>query len=294
MNGGDFLDGLDERLDIARRLLRTPSPSKLLEQANRLDNFNVSLLYGYVRSFVSLAFTGDVEVAARSQGQTRQTVKRHILELENLLETALFEQVGARSRLTEMGALWLPRAQEFSELASAFLNRKGLNDAEYRSTQIPLRMLLNDGTNSQQLRHFALCWMEGEKSICSGWFEEFSSSCIVYRRIHGAWGARSIGSKSAFRLWYGAEMAQQSEGKTLENMASGDDLGGEVNFLLDSVYTRGGLHFSEVACKLDKPGSAFRVPVLYQRLIAEFIDELERPVVVSIIRFIDPQRDPVP
>ncbi|MEM7751763.1 MAG: LysR family transcriptional regulator [Pseudomonadota bacterium] len=288
MQSIDKLDTLDERVNIARRLLRHQDPTALLDHAQGLDGCNINLLYGYVRSFVRLAYLGDVQKVADGLGITRQSVRNHILELENLLEVQLFDKIGAMSRLTSMGALWLPRAQEFHELAGAFLRRRGSNSAHYHSTQLPLRMLMNDETNSAQLREFARAWMQGVNRVDISEFKHFEPYCIVYERREGAWVSRSIGQNSAFASWFGADVAKNSEGKKLIDMETGSDLQDEVSFLLDGVYTRGGLHFSEVACNLLRPGWMERRPALYQRLLAEMIDECGQPVIASMIELIDP------
>lgn len=284
----DYLDSLDERMDIARRVLRYGDPANFFDQAVQMDNFNVNLLYGYVRSFVKLAYLGDVRAASDQLRITRQSIKRHILELENLLDVQLFERVGATSRLTSMGTLWLPRAQEFSELAAAFLNRRGANQAHYQSTQLPFRMLLNDRSNSRLLHDFANAWLCSNQTLDCEAIRPFREQCIVYERKAGAWVSREIGEKSAFCLWFGSKITKASVGQRLAKMETGDDLQDEIAFLLDSVYTRGGVHFSEVACNLHSPNHSGRIPVLYQRLLAELTDEYDRPVVASIIEITDP------
>ena len=73
-------------------------------------------------------------------------------------------------------------------------------------------------------------------------------------------------------------------------METGNDIGDEILLLLDTVYTRGGLHFSEAACFLKNANLTSRAPAFYQRLLAEMIDEHGRPVVASIIEVTDPLR----
>lgn len=289
----DHLEGdcLDDRMAVARRLLRMKNPTEFVERACRLDNFNINLLFGYVRSFVRLAYLGDVNIAAKELGVTRQSIKRHIHELENLLECELFSHIGSPSRLSERGVLWMPRAQEFIELSGVFLNRRGVAKAEYQSTQLPLRMLMRDSSNSALLRAVANYWMQGNQATTGPEFTKFAEHTIIYERQSGTWAAKVIGVKSAFCQWFGPEIAKSSEGKTVAEMATGSDLRDEVSFLLDGVYTRGGLHFSEVSCKLQRPNVDGRVPVLFQRLLAEYVDELERPVVVSVIDIINLQKD---
>mmetsp|Transcript_22284 Transcript_22284/g.35496 ORF Transcript_22284/g.35496 Transcript_22284/m.35496 type:complete len:107 (+) Transcript_22284:1356-1676(+) len=88
-----YSDTLEERLGLARKLLRLQSPKTFLNDASKLSNFNVNLLYGYVRSFVSLAYRGDIALTAKELKQSRHSVKRHILELE-CLTSAPMVQIG--------------------------------------------------------------------------------------------------------------------------------------------------------------------------------------------------------
>ena len=111
----------------------------------------------------------------------------------------------------------------------------------------------------------------------------------------GRWASRRIGGRTAFADWYGNETASNSEGKPIVEMETGKDLGQEVTLLLDGVYTRGGMHFSEVACRLPGQDEGDRQPLLYQRLLAEAVDDAGVPVVNSIVQIIGlHQRDPMP
>ena len=119
--------------------------------------------------------------------------------------------------------------------------------------------------------------------------------CILYERKSGQRISRSIGGRAAFTDWFGNDIAQASEGKVLSQMHTGTDLENEVMLLLDGVYTRGGLHFSEVSCNLTGVEPGKRTPLLYQRLLAELVDRTGQPVVASIIQIIGlHQTDPMP
>lgn len=285
-------DELEARISIAKALIREANPLDVLQSAEEGGSYNVHLLYGYIGSFVKLAYVGDVNLAAEALSVTRQTVKRHIVELEDLLDAQLFDVVASKSRLTSLGNLWLPRAQELMDVASAFLRRKTSANAAYLSTHIPLRHLFNGDDCSPDLRELAYAWKRSDFKLNSDEILPFLDRCIVYERQNGRWYTRSMGENAAFSQWFGKEEAQKSVGQPISDIATSEELYGEVNYLLDRVYTQGGLFLTEVACALGKPGHDQRVPVMYQRLMAELVDESGRPVVVSMISFIDPQRDP--
>lgn len=281
------LDDLDKRLELARRVLRMENADAFLTEMGDRERYNANLLFGYVRSFVRLAYLGDVSIAARELETTRQTIGRHIMELENLLECTLFEAVGANSRMTEWGVLWLPRAEEIFDTCSALFSKKDKRNTEYRSTQLPLRMLLRDSSISKRLSAFAGAWMLGDKSLSCERMAQFHDHWITYERKKGTWCARSVGANSALSQFYGQDLATNSAGATIQQMISGTELRDEISFLLDSIYTRGGIHFSEVACRLIKPGTTEPITVLYQRVLVELSDENERPVVGSVIELMN-------
>lgn len=289
----DYLETLEARIEIKTRLLRTEDPSAILESADLLDSCDANLLYGYVRTFVKLAYSGNVNSVADRLGMTRQSIKNHIVQLENLLEAALFERVGTNSRLTDMGTLWLPRAQEFYEAASVFLRRTGAKNARYRSTNLPLRMLIKDETSSNLLRRFAHSYNLGANETDHPEFLQFREECIVYEVDQGAWGSQQIGSKTPFAQWFGVDAAQNSTGKPLSDMVTGDDLRDEISFALDECYLKGGLHFAEVACDYRTPNGDGRETVFYQRLLADMTKEKGRPQIVSLIDVVThPQTSP--
>lgn len=288
VSGTDYVDTLEARLDTARRLLRSEDPAAIVRSAEGLAGANITLLYGYVRSFVRLSYNGNVDDAAQRLGLTRPTVQRHIVELENLLEVPLFERIGRSSKLTNMGVLWLPRAEEFLNVGAAFIRGERTNKASYRSTQLPFRALMSDESSSALLKSFAEAWLSGARQINAHGFQAHRSRCIIYQRQYGKWAALEINAESALAQWFGADRISASVGKPISEIETGDELQDEISFQLDRLYVQGGLLFSEIACNLHHPSEDARRPALYQRLLAEMVDEHDQPAIASMIAFIDP------
>ncbi len=278
------LDDLDGRMDTARRVLRMENPEQFIQNALDREKFNLNLLFGYLRSFVKLAYAGDIRRVAQDLDTSRQTVARHIHELENMLNADLFHELGVSSRLTERGVLWLPRALEICELARDFSLRCGANPADYQSTQLPLRMLFKDEASSSLLRSFVRKWELSEtKDTACSCFDDFRDCWIIYERRGGRWASREIGANSAFAQFYGTDFVRPGMG--LDEMAGADDMHDEVCFLLDSLYTRGGVHFSEVSCRAAKPGTQERQSILYQRALVE-VSVGDKPQIASVIEIL--------
>lgn len=282
------VDELDDRLEVARRALRVDGVDEIIASAMNREKYNINILFGYIRSFVGLAAVKDVSVVADQFSTTRQTIGRHVHELENMIGCELFASIGARSELTDSGRLWTSRASEILDLAAPFMVGASVEGPRYRSTQVPLRVLLDEGSKSSpRLREFVNAWMRCDKRLASPDLARFCSELIVYERRNGAWYAKQIGENTALSDRYGIEDTTVGAGMRVTEIMSGADLHDEVSFLLDAVYTRGGVHFSEVSCRLVNPITGLREPMLYERALVELTDDLGKPVIASLIQVFD-------
>jgi hypothetical protein len=75
-----------------------------------LAQVNQPLLFEMIRSFTTLARTLNLSHAVEELNSTRQTVRRHIAQLEELRGERLFDVINRRYELTEAGNAALPSA----------------------------------------------------------------------------------------------------------------------------------------------------------------------------------------
>ena len=76
------------------------------------EDVTYSLLHEMIRSFTTLARTLNLSHAVKELGSTRQTVRRHIAQLEEAKGVVLFTIEDRQYYLTEEGARALPEAQD--------------------------------------------------------------------------------------------------------------------------------------------------------------------------------------
>lgn len=276
----------DWRVEMARVAFTAKNPRDVFEVAASAEGFSTNLLFGYVRAFVRLAYLRDVNSVAKEMKTTSQSISLQIRKLENMLECRLFEYVGVQSRLTPIGVAHLSRASEIFELACAFLSRRAATDAEYRYISLAMRELKHRDGAPQILRDFYSAWLTGSQSTSCPLLKSFKSNWILYERRAGVWYAREVGDYSSLAQWYGVEKTRSSAGLSVSDMISGSELSDEMSFILDSLFVKGGGHYSEVSCKLPKPGHEGSVHTVYQRVVVELVDDAGHPVFGSITAFL--------
>lgn len=276
------LDDRDWRVEVARLAFTADNPKEVLEAAAYSQESNTSFLFGYIHAFVRLTHLGDVNAVAAEFQSSAQSITLKVRKLEDLLECRLFESVGTVSRLTPNGVAYLPRALELFDLSCAFLSRRAATRANYRYIPIAMRDLRHRDGAPQILADFYSAWLNGSQSTSCSRLQRFKPKWILYERRAGVWYSREIGDHSTLAKWYGVEKARRSTGLSVADMISGYQLRDEISFILDSLFVKGGGHYSEVSCELPKPGHQGRVHIVYQRVIVELIDDVGRPVFGSV------------
>ena len=88
----------------------------------------------HLRSFVVVAKTGNLTLAAKQLFTTPPAISAHIKALEEELQTALFIRSSKGMQLTEKGELLLPKAQDTLDSALSLVNEAAENQQEIIGT----------------------------------------------------------------------------------------------------------------------------------------------------------------
>ena len=88
----------------------------------------------HLRSFVVVAKTGNLTLAAKQLFTTPPAISAHIKALEEELQTALFVRSSKGIQLTEKGELLLPKAQNTLDSALSLVNEAADNQHEIIGT----------------------------------------------------------------------------------------------------------------------------------------------------------------
>lgn len=223
------------------------------------------LLFEMVRSFSTLAKRLNLSHAVEELGSTRQTVRRHISNLEDIKGEILFRVVDRRYELTDAGKRALPEADEILARGHAwlrgqsyhvgglqYLSHKEPNGWFFHQQQHTLRTIWTQ--ESALMRETFRSWAMGGGNIEAEELRHMRPYLIVYRRTEAGWICVEFGDQSFYVRWFGQEKARSSVGNGIGNMPGGEgfarmldqsfrEVENTQNARIDHVYTmvpRGG------------------------------------------------------
>ena len=218
------------------------------------------LLYEMVRSFVTLARTLNLSHAVAELKSTRQTVRRHIAQLEDMGGKALFVIDDRRYQLTDAGLEALPEAEDILARCNVWArgqvrHQDGMslyaadfpNGGNFYQQQKPINTIW---TSERPLHAAALkAWALGEGELDSPAFQKIRPYAMVYRNSPNGWICVELGEQSSYVSWFGLANARSSVGRVLGELPGGPDFGRllsmpfheveqALNARVDHIYTQ--------------------------------------------------------
>lgn len=201
-----------------------------------------NLLFEMLRSFVELANSLNLSRATEVTGITRQTLKRHISNLEELRGAPLFDLVDRRYVLTSEGEAALPEAKALLERSVAWVRAEGpwveglqkveTPDGLYSSRQLPLRALW-EREGSCTAAYDA--WSASRGILGHKALDQFRPRLVVFRPLGDEWVCVWLGAKSVLAEMIGDVQAGSAVGMTLNQILQGFGHAHCVEDLFDSV-----------------------------------------------------------
>lgn len=236
------------------------------------------LLHEMIRSFTTLAKTLNLSHAVKELGSTRQTVRRHITQLEEAKGVALFSVEDRQYRLTEEGERALPEALDILARGNAWLNRntRHVDGLQLFSTTLPngwcfwqqqhsLSRIWN--SPSCLMRETLRSWSMSGGDIESPLMEHVRPYLIVYRHTIAGWICVEFGEESFFVKWFGWAKARSSVGRSLGRMPGGDDFARMLDQPFHEVQTTQSVRLDHVFTLVPRESDGTLQPVNYQRLM---------------------------
>jgi biotin operon repressor len=218
-----------------------------------------------MRSFVGLAKTLNLSQAVEQLGSTRQTVRRHIPQLEAAMGTQLFEVDQRRYALTEQGARALPPAQilldqgavwyhgQFEHVAGmlkfSFENDSGWY---YHQQQQPMDVLW--ACKSDLLRAAVKGWSMAEGQLESPALAAIRPYILVYRENTEGWICVEVGEKSLYSNWSGWAQARSSVGRSLNSLPGGEAVSSLVDIPFQEINLGRSIRLDQVVTELPLGG----------------------------------------
>ncbi len=243
-----------------------------------LSTRNYPLLFEILRSFSTLASTLNLSHAVRELGSTRQTVRRHIAQLEEIKGGELFVVTERQYELTDLGHKVLPEALDLLARAEAWVRgaTKMIGGMQYLyqatdsgwffyQQQHPIGKLRE--STGTMLQDTLKAWAYSGGDVEHDEMLAVRPKCQIFRRSEGRWLFTEVGDESSFVTWYGRSRALSTIGRTMGEMPGGAKFGLLVGEAYREVEANESIRLDHVYSVFKAPDSDDLVPVCFERLL---------------------------
>lgn len=241
---------------------------------------NSGVTVAMLRAFVCLSKNLNLSKTCTELGATRQTVRRHITDLETIRGETLFEVIERQYHLTEQGLASLDDAKSLLLQLDSWAGQSALRKNSKQSLE---KIQYTDDTGlkffSQQhsisqvalkglplMRKTFVAWGKAETRIEHQDMAAIRPYTVLYRMSPAGWVFVDVGAESAYAKWFGWAWSKSAIGKLMNE----DDVGDEYNEFIAGAYSRiyeeGGVRLDHIYAYLPKDGGD-PLPVTFQRLL---------------------------
>ena len=249
-------------------------------------HFHQPLLFEMLRSFTVLAKHLNLSHAVAELNSTRQTVRRHIAQLEEMKGGDLFLLKDRQYALTDLGQKVLPEAEDLIARAEGWMRGhssivNGLQRLQFTAPdgwflhqqQHPLGRVFK--SKSDVLRRVLSAWAESGGQIESEAMESVRKYLMVFRRVGPDWLCVEIGEESSFVSWFGKAKAQSSIGRSTEMFPKSGSFGYLVGLAYQEVEASECLRLDHTLTRIPRTDGGEHVTLSYERLLgaARFPDD---------------------
>lgn len=265
--------------------VNAPSPN--------LSELNQPLLFEMIRSFTTLADTLNLSHAVAQLNSTRQTVRRHISQLEELRGEELFRTRDRRYELTEAGEAALPEARELLMHAKVWSRgqtgmrgslqylQAQVGDLVFYQQQQPMGDIWRD--ESLLLRETYRAWVMGAGEIESPHLEHVRPYLMVYRNSDSGWIVVEFGNRSAYVDWFGVDYARSSIGRPIARLPAGEEFGRMLDQSFLDIETTQTARLDHVYTRMPARDNPTQATMAYQRLMMAGFFPDRSPAVMTLV-----------
>lgn len=263
------------------------------DSSQNLTTMNQPLLFEMIRSFTTLAETLNLSHAVAKLNSTRQTVRRHISQLEEMRGEPFFRIVDRRYELTDAGNAALPEAYDLLVRARAwskgqsgsfgklqYLKARAGNWVFYQQQQ-PMGRIWQSG--SLLLRETYRAWMMASGQIESPCLAHVRPFLMVYRNSENGWICVEFGEECAYTKWFGRDYARSSVGRPISRLPAGEEFGKMLDQSFVDVETTQIARLDHVFTRMPRRDGEDEVTMVYQRLMMAGFFPDGSPSVMTLI-----------
>ena len=245
-------------------------------QTKRTGGVTVAML----RAFVCMSRNLNLSQTCLELGATRQTVRRHISDLERLKGELLFRVNDRKYSLTPYGKSCLDGAKALllqldTWSGQSSLTKKTSNGLEWSrytddegrqflSQQHPVSKIALDGL--PLLKTSLQAWGQAETRIEHEAMEAIRPYSVIYRKSPLGWVFVDVGAESAYAKWFGWAWSKSAIGKLMTEDNVGDEFNEFIAGAYSRIYEEGGVRLDHLFAYLPKDAGE-PMPVTFQRLL---------------------------
>lgn len=233
-----------------------------------------------LRAYVCMSRHLNLSKTCQELGATRQTVRRHLTDLERIKGEQLFKVMDRQYQLTPYGQASLDGAKSLllhldtwsgeSSLTKKFsqgLESSRYVDAEGREFFSQQHSVSKVALNGLPLVKSAfVAWGNAETRIEHQAMEAIRSYSVIYRKGPAGWVFVDIGTESAYAKWFGWAWSRSAIGKLMNEDNVGDEFNEFISGAYSRIYDEGGVRLDHLFAHLPKDGGD-PLPVTFQRLL---------------------------
>ncbi|MEM9332913.1 MAG: hypothetical protein AAGA53_16450, partial [Pseudomonadota bacterium] len=252
-----------------------------------------STFYEMMRSYIEFADKLNISEASANLAISRQTLKRHLTELQTLTGKTFFRSMGNKFELTEDGAAAKVEAKSLLVLTDKWVKRtsaSGLQFTQEVFSEEDKYLFVQDHpiidvwhVAPPLLREGLSCWVNASGHLEHKAMNKIRPYLIVFREYEGAWMCFEIGEKSSIAEWLGWNWAKSAIGTFLDSDSVVSQNGREMTDAYDVAARSGGLCYEHICALLPKPDCEKLLHVNYQRLIFSCLLPNNEKVLASLV-----------
>lgn len=270
------------------------SKTNVPETPARKPTESHALLHEMIRSFSTLARTLNLTHAVKELGTTRQTLRRHIAQLEELKGVELFLVKDRQYQLTEEGIRALPEALDILSRTSSWLmghvsHYDGMqrihavlpDDSSFWLQQQPIGELW--ASDRTLLRECFRAWALAGGDLEHAAMQHVRPFFMVYRNSINGWICVEIGDQASYVSWYGWATARSSIGRALFGLPGGDEFAHLMVEPFDDASNHENTRLDHIHTQLKRNPDGPHVPLNYRRLLLAGRFPDGSPALISVL-----------
>lgn len=237
-----------------------------------------SVFFEMLRSFCTLGRNLNLSKTVDELGISRQTVRRHINDLQELRGTTLINFDDRKYSLTDDGSYALAEAERLLSRADNWMN----NTSGLANGLAHISTVTDDGVPFHAQRHpitdicsnapdlikqgFA-AWSASSFDIESEAMKAIRPYLIGYRKNRGDWICTFVGEHSSYASWRGWAWAKSAVGSIFERDPISTEADAFILEAYENVMRTGAVWYDHISTKFVRNEDQKLTPVNYQRLV---------------------------